>query len=413
MSDSKIIQLNKPVEDPLHDVLQRGARELLTKAVEAELNALLSQYSALEVDGKKAVVRNGHLPQRTIQTGLGDIPVKVPKVRDRSRQGIKFNSALVPPYLKRTKAIEEFIPWLYLRGISTGQMQPALESLLGEDAKGLSANTVSRLKQQWEQDYDAWRQRDLSKRRYVYIWADGVYSNVRMDDKLCLLVIIGSDETGRKEVLAVVDGYRESEASWLEVLSQLESQGLTIPPKLAVGDGALGFWKALAKKWPETATQRCWVHKTANVLNKVPKAVQPKVKEALHDIWQAETRDQAYRAFDSTIKRFEAKYTRAMECLKKDKASMLAFYDFPAEHWQHIRTTNPIESVFASVRLRTTKSKSCGSRKTTLAMTYKLMTTAQNTWRRLRGFRLLADVVEGIQFKDGERVEQDHQQSVA
>ena len=413
MSDSKIIQLNKPVEDPLHEILQRGARELLAKAVEAELNALLTQYSTLEVDGKKAVVRNGHLPERTIQTGLGDIPVKVPKVRDRSGQGIKFNSTLVPPYLKRTKAMEELIPWLYLRGISTGQMQPALESLLGKDAKGLSANTVSRLKQQWEQDYDVWRKRDLSKRRYVYIWADGVYSHVRMDDKLCLLVIIGSDETGRKEVLAVVDGYRESEASWLEVLSQLESQGLTIPPKLAVGDGALGFWKALAKQWPETATQRCWVHKTANVLNKVPKAVQPKVKEALHDIWQAETRDSAYKAFDNTLKRFEAKYARAMECLKKDKENMLAFYDFPAEHWQHIRTTNPIESVFASVRLRTTKSKSCGSRKTTLAMSYKLMTTAQNTWRRLRGFRLLADVVRGIQFKDGERVEQDQQKSVA
>ena len=412
MSDSKIIQLNKPVEDPLHEVLQRGAKELLAKAVEAELNTLLTQYASLEINGKKAVVRNGHLPERTIQTGLGDIPVKVPKVRDRSGQGIKFNSALVPPYLKRTKAIEEFIPWLYLRGISTGQMQPALESLLGEDAKGLSANTVSRLKQQWEQDYDVWRQRDLSKHRYVYIWADGIYSNVRMDDKLCLLVIIGSDETGRKEVLAVIDGYRESEASWFEVLSQLESQGLTLPPKLAVGDGALGFWKALAKKWPETATQRCWVHKTANVLNKVPKAVQPKMKEALHDIWQAETRDAAYKAFDNTVKRFESKYSRAIECLNKDKASMLAFYDFPAEHWQHIRTTNPIESVFASVRLRTTKSKSCGSRKTTLAMTYKLITTAQDKWRRLRGFRLLADVVQGIQFKDGERVERDQQESV-
>ena len=413
MSDSKIIQLNKPVEDPLHEVLQRGAKELLAKAVEAELNTLLTQYASLEINGKKAVVRNGHLPERTIQTGLGDIPVKVPKVRDRSGQGIKFNSALVPPYLKRTKAIEEFIPWLYLRGISTGQMQPALESLLGEDAKGLSANTVSRLKQQWEQDYDVWRQRDLSKHRYVYIWADGIYSNVRMDDKLCLLVIIGSDETGRKEVLAVIDGYRESEASWFEVLSQLDSQGLTLRPKLAVGDGALGFWKALAKKWPETATQRCWVHKTANVLNKVPKAVQPKMKEALHDIWQAETRDAAYKAFDNTVKRFESKYSRAIECLNKDKASMLAFYDFPAEHWQHIRTTNPIESVFASVRLRTTKSKSCGSRKTTLAMTYKLITTAQDKWRRLRGFRLLADVVQGIQFKDGERVERDQQQSVA
>lgn len=413
MNDSKVIQLNSPVEESLNEVLKRGAKELLAKAVEAEVADLLKQYSELKVDGKNAVVRNGHLPERHIQTGLGDIPVKVPKVRDRSGQGIKFNSSLIPPYLKRTKAIEEFIPWLYLKGISTGEMQPALETLLGENAKGLSANTVSRLKQQWEQDYDCWRQRDLSKRRYVYIWADGIYSNVRLDDKLCLLVVIGSDDTGRKEVLAVVDGYRESEASWLEVLIQLEAQGLTIPPKLAIGDGALGFWKALGKKWPHTATQRCWVHKTANVLNKVPKSVQPKVKEALHDIWQAETRNDAYKAFDNTLKRFEAKYPGAMECLNKDKGSMLAFYDFPAEHWQHIRTTNPIESVFASVRLRTKKSKSCGSRKTTLAMTYKLMTTAESKWRRLRGYRLLADVVQGVKFKDGERVELDQQQGAA
>ena len=413
MTDSKVIQLNSPVADSLNEVLKQGARELLAKAVEAELAEMLEQYSELQVEGKSAVVRNGHLPERSIQTGLGDIPVKVPKVRDRSRQGIKFNSTLIPPYLKRTKAVEEFIPWLYLKGISTGEMQPALEKLLGEGALGLSANSVSRLKQQWENDYDTWRQRDLSKRRYVYIWADGVYSNIRMDDKLCLLVVIGSDDTGRKEVLAVVDGYRESEASWFEVLTQLEEQGLKIPPKLAVGDGALGFWKALAKKWPQTTTQRCWVHKTANVLNKVPKSVQPKLKEALHDIWQAETRSDAYKAFDSAVKRFEAKYPGAMECLKKDKASMLAFYDFPAEHWQHIRTTNPIESVFASVRLRTTKSKSCGSRKTTLAMTYKLMTTAQNKWRRLRGYRLLAEVVEGVKFKDGERVELDQQRGAA
>ena len=413
MSDSKVIPLNTPAEDSLNEVLKRGAQQLLAKAVEAEVTELLAQYSGLQFEGRKAIVRNGHLPERSIQTGLGDIPVKVPKIRDRSGQGIKFNSALIPPYLKRTKTLEEFIPWLYLKGISTGEMQPALETLLGKHAKGLSANTVSRLKQQWEQDYDSWRQRDLSKRRYVYIWADGVYSHVRMDDRLCLLVVIGSDDTGRKEVLAVVDGYRESEASWLEVLTQLEAQGLTIAPKLAIGDGALGFWKALAKHWPQTATQRCWVHKTANVLNKVPRSVQPKVKEALHDIWQAETREAADKAFDTTVKRFEAKYAGAMACLKKDKVSMLAFYDFPAEHWQHIRTTNPIESVFASVRLRTTKSKSCGSRKTTLAMSYKLMTTAENKWRRLRGYRLLADVVQGVTFKDGERVEVDQQQGAA
>ncbi len=394
----------------LGELLKEGARQLLAKAVEAELTELLEQHDAQTAEDKRAVVRNGYLPERTIQTGLGELPVKIPKVRDRSGQGIKFNSQLVPPYLKRAKNMEELIPWLYLKGISTGEMQPALEALLGEGATGLSAGTVSRLKQLWEADYDDWRKRDLSKRRYVYIWADGIYSNVRMDDRLCLLVIMGSDDAGRKEVLAIVDGYRESEASWVEVIEQLESQGLTIPPNLATGDGALGFWKAIAKKWPTTQTQRCWVHKTANVLNKVPRPMQPKVKEALHDIWMAETRDAAHKAFDSCVKRFEGKYPGAMECLGKDKKSMLTFYDFPAKHWQHIRTTNPIESVFATVRLRTMKTKNCGSRKTTLAMAWKLMTTAQNKWQRLRGYKLLADVVEGVKFKDGERVESDQAQ---
>ena len=413
MTDSNVIELNSPPEDALSEVLRQGAQQLLAKAVEAELAALLAKYEDVRVNGKRAVVRNGYLPERTIQTGLGSIPVKIPKVRDRSGNGIKFNSSLVPPYLKRTKAMEEFIPWLYLKGVSTGDMAPALEVLLGEGAKGLSANTVSRLKQSWEQDYDEWRRRDLSKRRYVYVWADGVYSQVRMDDKLCLLVVMGSDHTGRKELLAVVDGYRESEASWLEVIEQLESQGLTIAPEVAVGDGALGFWKAVAKKWPQTAQQRCWVHKTANVLNKVPKAVQPKIKEALQDIWMAETRAAAYQAYDNCLARFEAKYPRAMECLAKDKESLLAFYDFPAEHWVHLRTTNPIESVFATVRLRTGKTKNCGSRKTTLTMAYKLMIIAQKKWRRLRGYRLLADVIHGVRFKDGERVDQDTQQDHA
>lgn len=410
MTDSNVFQLNSPAADVLGEVLKQGAQQLLAAAIEAEVAELLSQYSDIQINGKQAVVRNGHLPERSIQTGLGAIAVKVPKVRDRSGKGVKFNSQLIPPYLKRTKAMEEFIPWLYLKGISTGDMQPALEALLGKGSPGLSANSVSRLKQSWEQDYDRWRQRDLSKRRYVYLWADGVYCNVRMDDRLCLLVLIGSDDTGRKEVLAVVDGYRESEASWLEVIEQLESQGLAMPPKLVVGDGALGLWKAVTKRWPGTAKQRCWVHKTANVLNKVPKAVQPKVKEALQDIWMAETRQSAYKAFDFCVKRFEDKYPKAMECLEKDKDSMLAFYDFPAVHWQHIRTSNPIESVFATVRLRTTRTKNCGSRKTTLAMAYKLITTAQSKWRRLRGYRLLADVIEGVKFKDGERVEPDQQQ---
>ena len=257
MSDSNIVQVHAPVEDVLGNLLKRGAEQLLAQAIEAEIAGLLERYSSLTADDQQSVVRNGYLPERTIQTGLGDIRVKVPKVRDRSGSGIKFNSKLIPPYLKRTKAIEELIPWLYLKGISTGDMQPALEALLGPDAPGLSANTVSRLKQSWEEEYQQWQKRDLSKRRYVYVWADGVYSNVRMDDRLCLLVLIGSDETGRKEVLAIVDGYRESEASWIEVIEQLESQGLSIAPKLATGDGALGFWKALAKKWPTTVPQRC------------------------------------------------------------------------------------------------------------------------------------------------------------
>lgn len=277
----------------LNAILQIGAQRLLAQAIEAEVDGLLTQHSSLEVGGKRAVVRNGYLPERTIQTGLGDVNVRVPKVRDRSGQGIKFNSTLIPPYLKRTQAMSELIPWLYLKGISSGDMQPALQALLGENASGLSANTVSRLKKKWEDDYERWRQRDLSQKRYVYVWADGIYSNVRLDDRLCLLVMIGVTETGDKEALAIVDGYRESEADWADVIQRLQKQGLANPPELAIGDGALGFWKALAKHWPTTRTQRCWVHKTANVLSKLPKSMQPKVKDALKEIWQAETQAQA------------------------------------------------------------------------------------------------------------------------
>ena len=411
-NDHNVTELHKP-ENPLNELLKQGAQQLLALAIEAEVQALLEHFSTRQVNGKQGVVRNGHLPERRIQTGLGDIPVKVPKVRDRTGSGIKFNSKLVPPYLKRTKNIEELIPWLYLRGISTGDMQPALESLLGKEAKGLSANSVSRLKQQWEAEYEQWRKRDLSKRRYVYVWADGVYSKVRMDDKLCLLVVIGVDDTGRKEVLTVVDGYRESEASWLEVLTQLQSQGMTIAPELAIGDGALGFWNAVTKFWPTTRHQRCWVHKTANILNKVPKSVQPRMKESLQDIWMAETRDEAYKAFRLFEQRYGAKYPKATECLVKDKDEMLAFYDYPAEHWAHVRTTSPIESMFATVRLRTHKTKSCGSRKTTLAMAFKLMKTAESNWRRLRGFKLLADVIRGVKFQDGIRKTEEYQQDIA
>ena len=413
MSHDNVINFGQP-ENPLQQLLKKGAQQLLAQAIEAELQILLEHYAELTVDNKQAVVRNGYLPERNLQTGLGDIEVKVPKVRDRSKQGIKFNSPLVPPYLKRTKNIEELIPWLYLRGISTGDMQPALTNLLGENAVGLSANSVCRLKQQWEEDYDKWRKRDLSNKHFVYIWADGIYSKVRMDDKLCLLVIMGADNTGRKELLAVVDGYRESEASWMEVLQQLKEQGLSVAPKLAIGDGALGFWNAIGKFWPATAQQRCWVHKTANILSKTPKSMHEKMKDALRDIWMAETKEDACKAYDLFEKSYGAKYPKATECLVKDKTEMLAFYDFPAEHWSHIRTTNPIESTFATIRLRTKKAKSCGSRKTTLAMIFKLAEAAQSKWNKLRGSKLLADVIEGIVFNDGIREEKSiNQQDIA
>ena len=355
--------------DALTELLRTGARELISQAVEAELETLLCNYQEVVLtDGRQAVVRNGYFPERTIQTGIGDVEVKVPKVRDRSGSGIKFTSALLPPYLKRTKSMEELIPWLYLKGISTGDYSEALHALLGEQAKGLSANTVCRLKAKWLEEYQFWSRQDLSSKRYVYWWADGIYSRVRMDDRLCLLVIIGVTESGHKELVAVYDGYRESSASWEELLIGLRQRGLSTAPKLAVGDGALGFWHALSKIYPACHHQRCWVHKTANVLEKLPKSMQAKVKSALHDIYLAESRDVAEKTFDHTVERFEAKYPKAMNCLKKDREALLAFYDFPAEHWHHIRTTNPIESAFSTVRLRSKKSKNCGSRDTTLCM---------------------------------------------
>lgn len=408
MTDSTLRALSQPephVADPLHELLRQGARDLIAKAVEAELATFLAQYAEQRLDdGRQAVVRNGYLPERTVQTGIGDVSVQVPKVRDRSGGGVRFNSSLLPPYLKRARSIEELIPWLYLKGISTGDYQEALAALLGDQAKGLSANTVSRLKKQWEDEHTEWRKRDLDDRRYVYWWADGVYSNVRMDDRLCLLVIIGVTEQGRKELVAVEDGFRESAASWETLLTGLRERGLITAPKLAVGDGAMGFWAALSKIYPETDHQRCWVHKTANVLNKLPKSVQPKVKADLHDIWMAETRDEAQQAFDRTLKRFEAKYPKAMACLAKDRDQLLAFYDYPAEHWVHIRTTNPIESTFATVRLRSKRSRNCGSRATTLAMVFKLLQSAQKRWRRIKHFQKLELVVSNVKFQDGEQV---------
>lgn len=416
MSKSTLHALSQPEpeHDLLHETLRYGARKLIAEAVNTELESLLAQYGDLKTpEGRQAIVRNGHLPERNVQTGLGDVAVQVPKVRDRSGSGIRFNSQLLPPYLKRAKSLDELIPWLYLRGVSSGDFQEALSALVGDQAKGLSANTVSRLKARWQEEYKAWQRRDLSQKRYVYWWADGVYSNVRMDNKLCLLVIVGVTEHGHKELVAVEDGHRESEASWLELLQGLKSRHLGVAPKLAVGDGALGFWKALAKAFPETLHQRCWVHKTANVLDKLPKAMQPKIKSALHEIYLAETREAAHKAFDSALRRFKDKYPKAMGCLEKDREELLAFYDFPAVHWIHLRTTNPIESTFATVRLRTKKSRGCGSRDTTLAMVFKLMETAQKRWKRIKGFQLLELVVNNVEFQDGEAVEDQSDRNAA
>ena len=417
MSHCTETAVSTPVEklsDPLTELLRNGARDLISQAVEAELSAMLSDYRDLRlIDGRQAVVRNGYLPERTIQTGIGDVTVKVPKVRDRSGSGIHFQSHLLPPYLRRTKSIEELIPWLYLKGLSTGDYSEALSSLLGEQAKGLSANTVSRLKSQWLNEHQAWQRQDLSQKRYVYWWADGIYSQVRMDDRLCLLVIIGVNEHGHKELVAVSDGFRESSASWEELLTSLRQRGLSQSPKLATGDGALGFWNAMSKVYPDARHQRCWVHKTANVLNKLPKSVQPKVKSALHDIWMASTHKEANKAFDNTLERFTSKYPKAMECLSKDREELLAFYNFPAEHWLHIRTTNPIESVFATVRLRTKKSRNCGSRDSTLAMVFKLMESAQKRWIKIRGFNLLTLVVNNVTFEDGVQVVKQSDRNIA
>ena len=409
MNNNNIIPLKQPEEnsiDGLTELLRNGAKELISQAVNAELEELLTHHSEKKIDGKQVVIRNGYLPKRTVQTGLGDVDVQVPKVRDKSHQGIKFNSLLIPPYLKRTESIEELLPVLYLKGISTGDFSEALKSLLGENAKGLSAGTISRLKQHWQEEHKSWSQRDLSLKKYVYIWADGVYFNVRSEEaKQCILVIIGVNEFGKKELIAIEEGYRESTQSWTELLEGIHHRGLVIAPKLAVGDGALGFWKAISKVYPETRHQRCWVHKTANVLNKLPKSVQPKVKEALHEIWMAETRDKAYKAFDSAVKRFGDKYPGAINCLTKDKEQMLAFYDYPAAHWQHIRTSNPIESTFATVRLRTVKTRNAVSRTTILSMVFKLTQSAENRWRKIRGFKLLGDVIDGVEFINGRKEE--------
>jgi transposase-like protein len=404
MKNDNVIPLEKPVEneDLLTAMLRQGAKDLISRAVQAELTEFLAQYQDVVDDqGRRSVVRNGYQPAREIMTGIGPVDIKVPKTRDKSGQGIHFRSDLLPPYIKRSKSLETVLPWLYLKGISTGDFSEALASLLGEDAKGISAGTISRLKQAWIQEHDVWRQRDLSGQRYVYIWADGIYFNIRGDEaRQCILVIIGVTAQGNKEFLAIDDGYRESAQSWKEVLENLKSRGMN-QPKLAIGDGALGFWKALQEVFGETRAQRCWVHKMNNILNKMPKGIQGKAKQHLQDIWMAEVKADAEAAFDVFLKTYQNKYPKACECLEKDREQMLAFYDFPAEHWVHIRTSNPIESTFATVRLRTAKTRSCVSRTTILTMVFRLGLSAEKGWRKLRGFKRLADVINGVKFIDG------------
>ena len=391
--------------DPLTDVLRSGARELIQQAVEAELSALLAAHAGERTeDGRARIVRHGHLPEREVMTGIGPVPVKVPRIRDRGdgAEKIRFTSSILPPYLRKAKSIEELLPWLYLKGISTGDFQEALAALLGPNAAGLSSTTISRLKAVWWEEYERWQCRDLGARRIVYIWADGVYFRPRMaEEKQCVLVLIGADEWGRKEVLGLTDGYRESTQSWRELLLDLKRRGLTHVPDLAVGDGALGFCTALREVFGTTREQRCWVHKTGNVLNAMPKSVQPKAKGHLHDIWQAETRAEAEAAFDFFVETYGVKYDKAVAKLVKDRDVLLAFYDFPAEHWKHIRTSNPIESTFATVRHRTGKTRGCLSRKTGLAMAFRLMMSAQSKWRKLDGANRLPEIIQGIAFEDG------------
>ena len=388
--------------DPLTELLRSGAKQLISRAVDSELQGLLSGYSEQKTeDGRLAVVRNGYHPEREIQTGVGPVTVRIPKVRSRTGEAVTFSSALVPPYVRKTKTLEAALPWLYLKGISTGEMKDALKVLVGPNATGLSPSVVSRLKQVWAKEYLAWRDEPLGKDRWVYVWADGIYSGLRAEQtKLCSLVVIGVNERGHKQFLAIEDGVRESTQSWREVLLKLKSRGMNIP-ELAIGDGAMGFWAALEEVYPESRQQRCWMHKTLNILNCLPKSVQPKAKQALHEIWQAESRADAEKAFDLFVKTYEVKYPKAAQCLQKDHEELLAFYDFPAQHWLSIRTTNPIESTFATIRHRTKRSKGCLSRDGMLHMMFKLGQCAQKKWIRLRGFDCLAKVVTGIKFKDG------------
>ena len=395
-------QAGNEVGSVLDEIVREGARRLLQHAIESEVADYVDGHlGELDDRGRRAVVRNGWMRRREVVTGAGPLPVRRPRVHDR-RPDERFTSRILPPYMRRAPSIDALIPALYLRGISTGDFQEALESILGPDAVGLSATNVVRLKDIWKQEYQEWSRRDLKGKHYVYIWADGIYFNVRLDDeRTCILVLMGATEDGKKELLAVHDGYRESKLSWQELLRDLKGRGLESLPAVAVGDGALGFWSALAEEYPTVREQRCWVHKTANILDKMPKGVQSRAKKRIQDMYMAETRDDAERAYDEFLSLYEAKYPGACGCLSKDKDVLFTFYDFPAEHWTHLRTTNPIESTFATVRHRTKRTKGCGSRAATLMMVYKLAAEAEKHWRRLNSHQLIFKVIEGVRFVDG------------
>jgi len=394
------------INQPLDEIVRNGAKVMLQKALEIEVDLFLEKYQyILDDKGNRQVVRNGRGRPRKIVAGAGQIEIEAPRVDDRVleiHQEPRFKSSIVPPYLRRTKNIDELLPVLYLKGISTGDFSEALESILGKDVIGLSAQNIVRLKQVWQKEYEQWSKRELSHKEYVYWWVDGVHFNVRLDnERQCILVIIGVTVDGHKEIIAVSDGFRESKESWVSVIREVKRLGITTAPKLAIGDGALGFWAAIQEEFPETNHQLCWVHKTANILDKLPKSLQGKAKTMIHDIYLAPTRVDANNSFDVFIEEFEAKYPKAIDCMRKHRGRLLEFYNYPAQHWLSIRTTNVVESVFATVRLRTYRTKGCGSRIATLTMVFKLIQSAQKRWNKIRFAQKIKQVWEGIIFEDG------------
>jgi len=407
--NGNVLALGLAIAPAIDDILRDGARRALQAAIEREVGEYIERNSAhLDADGHRLVVRNGHHPARKIQSGNGPIEVRQPRVNDKrvDEQGNRFHftSKILPPYLRKTKAIEELVPWLYLKGISTSDFPEAL-ACLGHDGSGLSAANVVRMKEIWEKQFEDFSRRSLEGKHYVYVWADGIYFNIRLsDDRPCVLVLMGALADGTKELIAMVDGERESEQSWNQLLIDVKSRGLIQAPMLATGDGALGFWKVIKQVYPSTRHQRCWVHKTVNVLDKLPRSQHVPAKNILHEIWMSATKADATKAMEKFAATYQAKYPKAVECLLKDKEELLAFYDFPAEHWQHLRTSNPIESTFATVRLRTSKTKGAGSRTACLAMAFKLVESAQNHWRKLNGSTLLPAVIAGMIFKDGTKI---------